>query len=407
MKPLLTKEQIQQFLRENNLKDGKSIEEAFTLQIKDVLQAALEEELTHELGYSRYDWKNKETDNCRNGHTPKRVKSSYGDLDLKIPRDSRGDFEPVIVKKHERSLPFSLEDKIMGLYAKGMSNRDIQATIKEIYGVDVSAEMVSRITDKILPIAKEWQNRPLEPVYSILYLDGMVFPVQQDGHVVKKTVYLVFGLDLAGRKEVLGIWIGEAESAKFWLKVLTDLKNRGVCDVLLASVDGLKGFKEAIATVFPQTDVQGCIVHQIRASTRYVNYKDRKEFCADMKFIYTAPNEEAGLAALDKFEDKWGSKYGYAIKSWRSNWLNLATFYKYPEEIRRIMYTTNAIENLNRQIRKVTKNKSSFPTDDSLFKLIYLAVMDTSKKWTNALPDWSAVINPLRIYYGERIDNYL
>jgi putative transposase len=407
MKPLLTKEQIQQFLRENNLKDGKSIEGAFTAQIKDVLQAALEEELTEDLGYSRYDWKNKETDNCRNGHTPKRVKSSYGDLDLKIPRDSQGDFEPVIVKKHERSLPFSLEDKIMGLYAKGMSNRDIQATIKEIYGVDVSAEMVSRMTDKILPIAKEWQNRPLEPVYSILYLDGMVFPVQQDGHVVKKTVYLVFGLDLAGRKEVLGIWIGEAESAKFWLKVLTDLKNRGVCDVLIASVDGLKGFKEAIATIFPQTDVQGCIVHQIRASTRYVNYKDRKDFCADLKDIYTAPNEEAGLAALDRFEDTWGSKYSYAVKSWRSNWPNLATFYKYPEEIRRIMYTTNAIENLNRQIRKVTKNKSSFPTDDSLFKLIYLAVMDTSKKWTTALHNWSAVINPLRIYYSERIDNYL
>jgi len=303
MKPLLTKEQIRQFLRENNLRDGKSIEEAFTAQIKDVLQAALEEELTRELGYSRYDWKNKETDNCRNGHTPKRVKSCYGDLDLKIPRDSQGDFEPIIVKKHERSLPFSLEDKIMGLYAKGMSNRDIQATIKEIYGVDVSAEMVSRITDKILPIAKEWQNRPLEPVYSILYLDGMVFPVQQDGQVVKKTVYLVFGLDLAGRKEVLGIWIGEAESAKFWMKILTDLKNRGVADILIASVDGLKGFKEAIATIFPQTDVQGCIVHQIRASTRYVNYKDRKEFCADLKAIYTAPNEEAGLAALDRFED--------------------------------------------------------------------------------------------------------
>jgi len=338
------------------------------------LQAALEEELTEELGYSRYDWKNKETGNCRNGHTSKRIRSSQGNIDLKIPRDLHGSFEPSIVKKHERSIFFSLEDKIRGLYAKGMSSRDIQATMKEIYCVDVSAEMVSRMTDKILPIAKEWQNRPLEPVYSILYLDGMVFPVQQDGAVVKKTVYLVFGLDLAGRKEVLGIWIGEAESAKFWMKILTDLKNRGVADILIASVDGLKGFKEAIATVFPQTDVQGCIVHQIRASTRYVNYKDRKEFCADMcrccgmqacKAIYTAPNEEAGLAALDRFEDalkgmsprdNMGQQVRVLlIKSWRSNWPNLATFYKYPEEIRRIMYTTNAIENLNKQIRKVTK----------------------------------------------------
>lgn len=407
MKPLFTKEQAEEFLRENDLKGGKSIEEAFTSQIKVLLQAALEGELTHALGYSKYDWKNKETDNCRNGHTPKRVKSIYGDMNLKIPRDSQGDFEPVIVKKHERSLSFSLEDKILSFYAKGMSSRDIQATMNEIYGVDMSAEMVSRITDKILPIAKEWQNRPLEPIYPIIYLDGMVFPVQQEGQVVKKTVYLVFGLDLTGRKQVLGIWIGEAESAKFWMKVLTDLKNRGVEDILIASVDGLKGFKEAIEALFPQTDVQGCLVHQVRASTKYVNYKDLKEFCTDMKAIYTAPNEEAGLAALDRLDAKWSKKYGYAIKSWRANWRNLATFYKYPEEIRRIMYTTNAIENLNRQIRKVTKNKSSFPTDDSLFKLVYLAIMDASKKWTTARRDWSAVINPLRIYYGERIDKYL
>jgi transposase-like protein len=326
---------------------------------------------------------------------------------LQIPRDTCGEFEPVIVKKNERRLTGSIEDKILGIYAKGMSNRDIYDSMRDLYGIEVSAEMVSRITDKILPVAREWQNRPLEAIYPILYLDGMVFPVLLDGQVIKKTVYLVFGVTLEGHKEVLGIWIGESESAKFWMKVLTDLRNRGVSDVLIASVDGLKGFREAIEAVFPQTDIQQCVIHQIRNSCKYVSYKDLKAFCADMKAIYTAPNEEAGLAALDRFENTWGGKYGYAIKSWRSNWPNLATFFKYPEEIRRIIYTTNTIENLNRRMRKVTKNKSSFPTDDALFKLLYLAVMDASKKWTTALRDWSAIINQLRIYYGERIDNYL
>lgn len=407
MDKLFTKEQARNFLRKNNLKDAKSIEEAFVAQFKDVIQEALEEELSYDLGYSKYDWRNKDVENSRNGHTKKTVKSSHGDLELRIPRDCAGEFEPVIVKKHERRLTDSLEDRIIGLYAKGMSNRDIYDSMQDLYGIEVSAEMVTRITDKILPVAREWQNRPLEPIYPILYLDGMVFPVQQDGQVIKKTVYLVFGVSLEGKKEVLGIWIGEAESAKFWMKVLTDLKNRGVCDVLIASVDGLKGFKEAIEAVFPQADIQQCIIHQIRNSCKYVSYKDLKAFCADMKAIYTAPNEEAGLAALDRLENTWGGKYGYAIKSWRSNWRNLATFFKYPEEIRRIIYTTNTIENLNRRMRKVTKNKSSFPTDDSLFKLLYLAVMDASKKWTMALRDWSAIINQLRIYYGERIDTYL
>jgi putative transposase len=407
MDKLFTKEQARNFLRKNNLKDAKSIEDAFVAQFKDVIQEALEEELSYELGYSKYDWKNKEGENSRNGHTKKTVKSSHGDLELRIPRDRAGEFEPVIVKKHERRLTESLEDRIIGLYARGMSNRDIYNSMQDLYGIDVSAEMVSRITDKILPIAREWQNRPLEAIYPIVYLDGMVYPVQQDGQVIKKTVYLVFGVNLEGKKEVLGIWIGEAESAKFWMKVLVDLKNRGVSDILISSVDGLKGFKEAIESVFPQADIQQCIIHQIRNSTKYVGYKDLKAFCSDMKTIYTAPNEEAALAALDLFEEAWGSKYGYAIKSWRNNWRSLATFFKYPEEIRRVIYTTNTIENLNRQMRKITKNKSSFPTEDALFKLLYLAVMDASKKWSLALRDWSAIINQLRIYYGDRIDKYL
>lgn len=290
MDKLFTKEQARNFLRKNNLRDAKSIEDAFAAQFKEVLQEALEEELSYELGYSRYDWKNKEGDNSRKGHTMKTVKSRYGDVDLKIPRDRAGEFEPVIVKKHERRLAGSIEDKIIGLYAKGLSDRDIYDSMRDLYGIEVSAEMVSRITDKILPVAREWQNRPLDAIYPILYLDGMVFPVRQDGQVIKKTVYLVFGVSLEGRREVLGIWVGESESAKFWMKVLTDLRNRGVCDILIASVDGLKGLKEALEAVFPQTDIQQCVIHQIRNSCKYVSYKDRKAFCADMKAIYTAPN---------------------------------------------------------------------------------------------------------------------
>jgi len=387
MSKLFTREQARQWLRDNNLKDGKSIQNAFIAEIKDILQEALEEEITQGIGYSKYDWKNKPNANSRNGHTKKTVKSKFGEIELKIPRDVNGDFEPVIVKKHERTITTELEDLIIALYAKGISNRDIEAHMQQVYGLEVSAETVTRITDKILPIAREWQTRQLNEIYPIIYLDGILFSVNQDGHVIKKTVYLVYAITLEGKKDVLGIWIGEAESAKFWMTVLADLKNRGVKDILIASVDGLKGFETAIESIFPQTEVQQCIVHQIRNSTKFVNYKDRKAFCDDMKEIYTAPNEEGGMDALDRFEDKWGGKYSYAVKSWRANWTRLSTFFKYPPEIRRLMYTTNPIENLNRGIRKITKNKGSFPTDDSLFKILYLIIMDISQKWTLALPN--------------------
>ncbi len=407
MAKLFTREQARAWLRENNLKTGKSIEQAFIAEIKDVLQEALEEEMTNTLGYSRYDWKNKNTDNSRNGHSKKTVKSQFGELDLKIPRDTNGEYEPIIVKKHERTISSELEGMIVSLFAQGMSNRDIESQMKRIYGIDVSPEMVSRMTDKILPFAKEWQNRPLNELYPIIYLDGIVFNVNQDGQIIKKTAYVVFSITTEGKKEIPGIWIGEAESSKFWMSILSDLRNRGVKDILIASVDGLNGFEEAIKAVFPKTEIQRCIVHQIRNSTKFVNYKDRKEFCDDMKKIYTAPNEEAGLSALDKFEEKWGSKYTYAIKSWRINWQSLSTFFKYPPEIRRIIYTTNQIENFNRRIRKVTKTKSSFPTDDSLFKILYLIVMDASEKWTMPVRDWGIILNQLMVYFKERVDAYL
>lgn len=404
---LFTREQARKFVRENKLRDPKSIEDAFSAQIGKVLQEILEEEMENELGYSKYDWKNKETDNSRNGHTKKKVKTKFGNVDLRIPRDTHGEFEPTIIKKHERTLGTAVEDKIIGMFAKGVSNRDIQDHMKDMYGLDISAEMVTRITDKILPIAKEWQNRPLEPLYPIIYMDGIIFGVRQDGQVTKKTVYVVYGLNIEGMKEVLGIWIGEAESSKFWMNVLVDIKNRGVKDILITSVDGLSGFKEAIGSVFPKTEVQKCVVHQIRNSTRFVSYKDRKPFCESMKGIYKAANEEAGLIALDKFEEQWGSKYSYAVKSWRDNWAELSTFFKYPEEIRRIIYTTNPLEGFNRRIRKTTKTKGAFPTDDSLFKLLYLIVIDASKKWTMPVRDWGTIVNQLGIYFGERMDEYL
>lgn len=407
MAKLFTKEQARTWLRENNLKDGKNIEAAFIAEIKDVLQEALEEEMNCMLGYSKYDWKNKNTDNSRNGHTKKTIRSQFGEMDLQIPRDTNREFEPIIVKKHERTISTELEDMIISLFAQGMSTRDIEFHMRKIYGIDVSPEMVSRITDKILPIAKDWQNRPLNELYPIIYLDGIVFNVNQDGQVVKKTAYVVYAITVEGEKDTVGIWIGEAESSKFWMNILSDLRNRGIKDILIASIDGLSGFEEAIKAAFPKTEIQRCIVHQIRNSTRFVNYKDRKKFCNDMKEIYTAPNEEAGLAALDRFEEKWGGKYSYAIKSWRANWQSLSTFFKYPPEIRRLIYTTNPIENLNRRIRKITKTKSSFPTDESLFKILYLIVMDITDKWTMPLRDWGIILNQLRVYFGDRVDVYL
>lgn len=407
MGKLFTREQAREWLRDNNLKDAKSIEDAFMAEIKDVLQEALEEEMTDVLGYSKYDWKNKAGTNSRNGHTKKSVRSKFGQIDVKIPRDTDGQYEPVIIRKHERNVSTQLEDLIMSLFAQGLSDRDIASHMFRIYGLDVSPEMISRITDKILPIAKEWQERPLNEIYPILYLDGTVFNVKQDGQVTKKTAYVVFAITLEGKKEVLGIWIGEAESSKFWMSVLTSLKNRGVKDILIASVDGLNGFEEAIHAAYPKTEIQRCIVHQVRYSTRFVNYKDRKAFCQDMKKIYTAPTEEGGLAAIDKFEGKWGGKYAYAVKSWRSNWQVLSTFFRYPPEIRRLVYTTNPLENLNRRLKKVTKTKGSFPTDDSLFKILYLAVSDASEKWGMPLWDWTTILNQLRVYFGERVDAYL
>jgi transposase-like protein len=325
-----------------------------------------------------------------------------GEIGLDIPRDRNGEFEPQIVKKHQTDIS-NIEDQVLSMYAKGMTTRDISDHLKTVYGVDASAEMISKMTDRILPIAKEWQNRPLDKKYAIVFMDAIHYNVRQDNAIVKKAVYIAIGIKLNGSKEVLGMWVGGNESAKYWLGVLNEIKNRGVEDIMIVSVDGLSGFGDAIHAVFPKTEIQRCIVHQIRYSTKFISYKDIKVFMKDLKEVYQAPTEDIALQALDILEEKWGTKYPSSIASWRNNWPTLSTYFKYPAEIRRIIYTTNSMENFNRQLRKVTKAKTIFPTDDALFKMLYLAMMDITKKWVGKPWDWGQILEQLFIYFEGRI----
>ncbi len=369
----------------------------------ETIQAALDSELDNELGYSKYDYKNKQTSNSRNGYSPKTVQGSMGEVEIQVPRDRDGEFEPQLVKKHQTDIS-AIEDKIIFLYSQGVSTREIQKTMQEMYGINVDDSRVSKITDKILPLIKEWQERPLQSVYAMVILDAVHYNVRDNGIVTKKAAYVAIGTDLEGRKDVLGIWLGANESSKYWLSVLNGLKNRGVSDILIASVDGLSGFVDAIHAAFPKTEVQRCIIHQIRSSCRYVSYKDIKQFTADLKPVYKAATEDIALAALDEFEAKWGVKYPLGVKSWRANWTELSTMFKYPPEIRKLIYTTNAIENFNRQLRKVTKTKSAFVSDDALMKLLYLTTMQIVDKWTMPIRDWGMILDNLMIYFGDRVD---
>ena len=394
---------IREFLKDNPLKDGNDINALMRDLMAEILEGSLDAELEEELGYSRYDYKNKETENSRNGFTPKTLRTSYGDLPIDVPRDRAGDFEPQLVKKHQKNLTQDIEDKIISMYAKGMTTNDIETHIRDLYDVEMSDSTISRITDKILPIAKEWQSRPLESVYAVVFMDAIHFHVRSEGQIVKKAVYIAIGVGLDGIRDVLGMWIGENESAKFWLSVMNGLKNRGVSDILIACVDGLTGFPSAIGAVYPQTELQQCIIHQIRNSTRFVSYKDLKELMADLKRVYAAPNEETALYELDSFDEKWGRKYPKIGQSWRTSWPNLSTYFKYPQEVRTLIYTTNAIEGFNRQLRKVTKSRSVFPSDDSLFKMLYLAMIDITKKWTGRRQDWGKIHSQLEIYFADRL----
>ena len=374
------REKIRELLQVSNIGSMADIQNLFKETIAEFMENGLEAELDEDLGYSKYDYKNKEGTNSRNGHSQKTLKTSFGNIEIETPRDRNGEFEPQLLKKNQTSITQEVEEKILSMYAKGMTTGDIETHIKDIYGLDVSDTTVSRITDKILPVAKEWQQRPLESIYAVVFLDAIHYHVRSEGQIVKKAVYIAIGIDLDGKKDVLGMWVGENESAKFWATVLNGLRNRGVEDIFIACTDNLNGFSDAIAAVYPKTDIQNCIIHQLRNSSKYVSYKDLKALMADLKAVYTAPDEASALAALELFSGKWGKKYPKISQSWQSNWANLSTYFKFPAELRKLIYTTNAIEGFNRQLRKVTKSKSVFPTDDSLFKMLYLAMIDITKK---------------------------
>jgi transposase-like protein len=402
----LPKEVLREMISEGGLKTADDLYGYLKDMFKDALQEMLEAELEMELGYSKGDRANKDTDNRRNGHSEKSIKTKYGQIDIQVPRDRNGEFEPVVVPKNKRDIS-GIEEKVISLYARGMSTRDINEQIEDIYGINVSADMVSKITDKVITRVKEWQNRPLNSIYPFVFLDAVHFKVRDNGHVKSMAAYVVLGVTIEGFRDILGIWIGESESSKFWLGVLNELKNRGVQDVLIFSVDGLTGLKEAIQAAFPKSEIQRCIIHQLRNSFKYVNYKDRKEFAKDFKGVYTAASEDSGYEELEGIKEKWGKKYPFATRSWEMNWDVLSPFFKYPEDIRRIMYTTNPIESLHRQLRKVTKTKAIFPSGEALEKILYLASQNIIKKWSRRYNNWDIVMGQLMIFFEGRIEPYI
>lgn len=394
--------EILKLLQENyELNTAQDLSSALKNMFKDALQEMMNAEFDNSMGYSKYDKTNEKT-NYRNGTTKKNLKSEFGEFEFETPRDRNGEFEPKIVPKNTRDVS-GIEDKIISLYARGLTTREINEQIQDLYGIEVSATMVSNITDQIIPEIKEWQERPLDSVYPILFIDAVHFSVREENRVVKKAAYIVLGINKDGYKEILGIWIGENESSKFWLGVLNDLKQRGVVDILIMCSDNLTGIKQAIETAYPKTIQQRCIVHMIRNSVKFVSYKDLKEFCKDLKTIYTSKNEKQGYEELQKVKEKWKDKYIGAFKTWEENWDAICPFFQFSEPIRKIMYTTNTIESLNRQFRKYTKTKSVFPTDMSLLKCLYLSTKNITKKWTTPYQNWGPILSELSIIFDGRI----
>ena len=400
------REKAEALLKNAHVEDLGELQALMKEMMKQVVEGSLEGELEEELGYTRYDYRQRDTDNSRNGFSKKTVHSDMGDVEIKVPRDRNGEFEPQLVAKHQNSISQDLEAKIISMYAKGMTTADIESHVKDMYDVSISDSTISRITDKILPIAKEWQSRPLSEVYAVVFMDAIHYHVRSEGQIVKKAVYIAIGIDLDGMRDVLGLWVGENESAKFWLNIMNEMKNRGVEDILIASVDGLSGFDNAIEAAFPKAELQQCIIHQIRNSTKYVSYKDLKSLMKDLKKVYQASSEDIALSELKSFGEIWDKKYPKISESWNNNWTKLSTYFKYPQEIRTLIYTTNTIEGFNRQLRKVTKSKTVFPSDDSLFKMLYLATQDIMKKWTGRRRDWGMIHSQLMVYFGDRIDDY-
>lgn len=381
------------------IKSQSELDDFFHGLYKQAVEGMLKAEMDEHLGYEKHQ--SKPGDNSRNGFSNKVLKTNIGDIPLDVPRDRESSFDPVIVPKHQR-MSARIEQAIITLYSRGMSTRDIEATVKEMYGIELSEGTVSNITNTIIENIKQWQQRPLESVYFVVWMDGIVIKIRNNGKVQGRTIYLVIGLRQDGLKEVLGMWISETESASFWMNVLTDLKARGVEDILISCTDNLAGIRQAINAVYPNTVSQLCVVHQIRNSARYVAWKERKKFMADLRLVYGAINKEAAYNALEDFAAKWGSKYGYAIKSWKENWEELTSYFDYPMEIRRIIYTTNTIESLNSSIRKYTKTKTVFPDDQAALKAVYLAISNIQLKWTMAIRDWGMIINQFIIKFGDR-----
>ena len=394
--------EILRILQENyELNTAQDLSSALKNMFKDALQEMMNAEFDSSMGYSKYD-KTSEKTNYRNGSTKKNLKSEFGEFEFETPRDRNGEFEPKIVPKNVRDVS-GIEDKIISLYARGLTTREINEQIQDLYGIEISATMVSNITDKIIPEIKEWQDRPLDNVYPIVFIDAVHFSVREENRVVKKAAYIVLGINKEGYKEILGIWIGENESSKFWLGVLNELKDRGVEDILIMCSDNLTGIKQAIEAAYPKTIQQRCIVHMIRNSVKFISYKDLKNFCNDLKTIYTSKNEKEGYEHLQRVKEKWKDKYLSAFKTWEENWDAICPFFQFSEKIRKIMYTTNTIESLNRQFRKYTKTKTVFPTDMSLLKCLYLSVKNISKKWTSPYQNWGPILSELSIMFDGRI----
>lgn len=397
---------LKEYVKGQKFTSTTQVMDAMKNMFKDVLEQVMECELEENLGFEKSQRMANCDDSCtsknyRNGYSKKTVKTQLGELEVNIPRDRNGNYTPQIIPKYSRNAD-GMEEKILALYACGMSQRDISEQIKNLYDVEISPELVSKISEKIMPEVTTWQTRPLEKVYPFIFMDAIHYKVKQDHQYITKAAYVVLGVTLEGTKDILGIWVGEHESSKFWLGVLNDLKSRGIADVYLFCVDGLTGFREAIGAVYPKAQIQRCIIHQIRSSTRYVSYKHIKELMADLKLVYQAVTEEEAINHLIAFKEKWGKEYPSCVRSWEENWDILSTFYAYPTEIRRIIYTTNIIEGLNRQFRQITKNKPSFINDDSLKKMLYLAAMKIVKRWTVRCRNWDVVLNQLNILFADR-----
>jgi transposase-like protein len=397
--PVLNQVLTPEFLKQ--FKDSGELNSFMEQLYARAMEQMLEGEMDGHLGYEKHSPEGFNTGNSRNGKTSKTVKTTLGEIDLEVPRDRNGSFEPVLIPKRSRKVE-AIEDIIISLYAKGMTVRDIEAQIREVYGYNISDSTISNVTSKVQTLITEWQSRPLSSMYFVVWMDGIVFKVRQNGKVINKTIYLAVGLNSEGHKEMLGMWLGENESASFWMNVLTDMRSRGVEDILITSTDNLKGFTEAIVSIFPQSVTQICVVHQIRNASRYVVWKDKKQFAADLKSVYTAANKDLAWAALEALEVTWGKKYPHAIKSWKSNWADLSHFFDFPLEIRTMIYTTNIIENLNGKIRKYTNSKMSFPDDASVLKSVFLALREITKKWTFPVRNWSLVVNQFINIFGER-----